>query len=348
MKYFSQLIFYMLLLIFVAGIIFSFGNENNAPTGITQEYFETALDILESTENFTTIATTAPTAASEPIFSSLDILPYEGAAYIEINQNQPFFTTAELITTPFEKYSDLDSLGRCGMAYANICKELMPTEKRESIGQIKPSGWHTVKYPDLIPDLYLYNRCHLIAHQLAGENANPLNLITGTRYMNAEIMTIFEHQVADYVTATNNHCLYRVTPVFEGNNLVATGVLIEAKSVEDNGSGICFNVFLYNIQPGITIDYATGDSFVTPKETETATEIIEIFETETFLEPSEERELLPVSNETTYVLNTNSKKFHYPYCSSVDDMAPHNRQDVIWSREEIIAAHYQPCKRCNP
>lgn len=202
-------------------------------------------------------------------YVSLDAIPaYDGKAYVAINNNEPFFTDNDMTTTAFENYSDLDSLGRCGVAYANICKEIMPTEERGKIGMIKPSGWHTVKY-DVIKDRYLYNRCHLIGYQLAGENANPKNLITGTRYLNVEGMLPFENLVADYVNNTGNHVLYRVTPMFSGGNLVANGVLIEAKSVEDNGGGILFNVYCYNVQPGVGINYENGDSWLdgtTPQE----------------------------------------------------------------------------------
>ena len=195
-------------------------------------------------------------------YVSLDAIPaYDGKAYVAVNNNEPFFTDSDMTTTAFENYSDLDSLGRCGVAYANICKEIMPTEERGKIGMIKPSGWHTVKY-DVIKDRYLYNRCHLIGYQLAGENANPKNLITGTRYLNVEGMLPFENLVADYVNNTGNHVLYRVTPMFSGSNLVANGVLIEAKSVEDNGGGILFNVYCYNVQPGIGINYENGDSWL--------------------------------------------------------------------------------------
>jgi len=195
-------------------------------------------------------------------YVSLDAIPaYDGKAYVVVNNNEPFFTDSDMTTTAFENYSDLDSLGRCGVAYANICKEIMPTEKRGKIGMIKPSGWHTVKY-DVIKDRYLYNRCHLIGYQLAGENANPKNLITGTRYLNVEGMLPFENLVADYVNNTGNHVLYRVTPMFSGSNLVANGVLIEAKSVEDNGGGILFNVYCYNVQPGVGINYENGDSWL--------------------------------------------------------------------------------------
>ena len=181
--------------------------------------------------------------------------------YVEINDNEPDFGKKEKsCTDAFEKYSKLDELGRCGVAYANICQEIMPTQKRGKIGNVKPSGWHTVKYNDIIDGNYLYNRCHLIGYQLAGENSNEKNLITGTRYLNVEGMLPFENMIDDYVKENDNHVLYRVTPIYEGDNLVASGVEMEAYSVEDKGKGICFHVYCYNIQPGITIDYATGDS----------------------------------------------------------------------------------------
>lgn len=188
-----------------------------------------------------------------------DIPEYNGKPYVYINSNVPFFTESDLTTTSYEKYSKLDSLGRCGVAVASIGKDIMPTEERGTIGSVKPSGWHTVRYQG-IDGNYLYNRCHLIGYQLSGENANEKNLITGTRYLNVEGMLSFEKMVAEYVEETNNHVLYRVTPIFEDENLLASGVLIEAKSVEDNGKGIQFNVYCYNVQPGIEIDYKTGES----------------------------------------------------------------------------------------
>ncbi len=190
---------------------------------------------------------------------SPDPSEYSGVPYVEQNGNVPYFTEEEYTTESFEIYQPLDYLGRCGVAYACIGEDIMPTEERGSIGQVRPSGWHTVKY-DIVDGRYLYNRCHLIGYQLAGENANECNLITGTRYLNVEGMLPFENQVAEYVKNTGNHVLYRVTPVFEGEELVARGVLIEASSVEDRGAGLQFCVFCYNVQPGITIDYATGDS----------------------------------------------------------------------------------------
>ena len=188
-----------------------------------------------------------------------NIPDYSDQEYIIINNNEPTFTINELKTSSFESYSDLDELGRCGQAIANIGIDIMPTEERGNIGMIKPSGWHTIKY-DFINGKYLYNRCHLIGYQLTAENANERNLITGTRYMNVQGMLPFENMVAEYIRETKNYVLYRVTPIFEGENLVASGVQIEAKSVEDNGKTICFNVYVYNNQPGITIDYSNGNS----------------------------------------------------------------------------------------
>lgn len=191
---------------------------------------------------------------------SLSEIPeYSGEPYIEINGNEPGFTEGDWEKESFEIYSELDDLGRCGTAYANVGTDLMPTEERGSIGPVKPTGWHTVKY-DIVDGKYLYNRCHLIGYQLSGENANEKNLITGTRYLNVEGMLPFENMAADYVKETGNHVLYRVTPVFDGNNLVANGVQMEAFSVEDAGEGISYNVYVYNVQPGIEIDYATGGS----------------------------------------------------------------------------------------
>lgn len=190
---------------------------------------------------------------------SVSAIPeYDGKAYVDISET-PDFDEADMTTRSFERYSELDDLGRCGMAYANIGQDLMPDEERGSIGHIKPAGWHTVKY-DIVDGKYLYNRCHLIGYQLTAENSNRQNLMTGTRYLNVEGMLPFENMVADYIKETDNHVLYRVTPIYEGDDLLAKGVQIEAYSVEDNGEGICFNVFVYNVQPGVVIDYKTGDS----------------------------------------------------------------------------------------
>lgn len=260
-----------------------------------------------------------------------DIPAYSGEPYVIVNDNEPLFTDTDYTTTAFEQYSDLDTLGRCGVAYANICTELMPTEQRESISQIKPSGWHSVQY-DFVNGNSLYNRCHLIGFQLAGENANERNLITGTRYMNVDGMLPFENMVADYVKETDNHVLYRVTPIYDGTNLVASGVEMEAKSVEDDG--ICFHVYVYNVQPGVTIDYATGDSYVTDAAADTASTM--------------SSESLPVAQATTYILNTSSHKFHLPTCTSVNTIRESNRQEVTTTRDELIDEGYAPCKNCNP
>ncbi len=197
------------------------------------------------------------------VFDLSTIPEYSEKPYVEINSNVPYFTEEELTLDAFEKYSELDVLGRCGVAIANICKEIMPKEDEErgEIGSIKPTGWVQKRYDDLIEDKYLYNRCHLIGWQLAGENANKNNLITGTRYLNTEGMLPFENEIAKYINENeNNHVLYRVTPIYEGNNLLASGVQMEALSVEDKGKGIKFNVYCYNVQPGVLIDYETGES----------------------------------------------------------------------------------------
>lgn len=218
-----------------------------------------ATELSENTEfqENTEIVVTLPT--TEVTLSLADIPEYSGEPYVAVNDNVPQFLETDLSTDSYEYYSDLDSLGRCGVVYACIGTDLMPTEERGSIGSVKPTGWHTVKY-DVVDGNYLYNRCHLIGYQLSGENVNTKNLITGTRYLNVEGMLPFENMVADYVLETENHVMYRVTPIFDGDNLLASGVQIEAESVEDNGEGILFNVYCYNVQPGVEIDYATGDS----------------------------------------------------------------------------------------
>lgn len=278
--------------------------------------------------------------ATEAGFSYEEIPPYRGVAYIEINNNIPTFSESDRkMTQAFEFYSDLDELGRCGQAYANICPEIQPTEERGSIGQIRPSGWHTVKYNDLIDGNYLYNRCHLIGYQLAGENANEKNLITGTRYLNVVGMLQFENQVNDYVLLTGNHVLYRVTPIFVDNNLVASGVQIEAWSVEDGGEGICFNVYCYNVQPGIEIDYETGESWVSEdaQSTAAANELVD---------DQNGTDSVDTDVEENYVVNTNTKKFHLPTCSSVNDMAEHNKLIYVGTIQELIDQGYSPCQRC--
>ena len=278
-------------------------------------------------------------------YSIENIPSYTGEDYITINNNVPFFKESEYSTTSFESYSDLDNLQRCGVAYALVGLETMPSEPRGSIGMIKPTGWHTVKY-DFVDGKYLYNRCHLIGYQLTGENANEKNLITGTRYLNIEGMLPFENMVADYVKETDQHVMYRVTPVFEGDNLLAAGVLMEGKSVEDNGEGVLFCVFAYNVQPGVSIDYATGESSAdgTIVNDTSAQE-----ETKQFTSTSVQQEETQQSAETqTYVLNTNTHKFHKPGCYSVEKIKPENYAEFTGTREEAIAYGYDPCKNCNP
>ena len=274
---------------------------------------------------------------------SEDIPSYTGSPYTQINDNVPDFPLDDYTTEAFETYSDLDELGRCGVAYANVCQELMPTQKRGKIGQVKPSGWQTAKY-DSVDGKYLYNRCHLIGYQLTGENANEKNLITGTRYLNVDGMLPFENIVADYVKETGNHVLYRVTPIFTGDNLVADGVQMEAESVEDNGDGILFNVFCYNVQPGIGIDYATGDNW----EDDSIPQAEEPDESQT--QPAYDEEETDTQSEsvgTTYIINTNTGKFHYPQCSSVGQMNDSNKEEYTGSRDDLIAQGYSPCKRCH-
>ena len=252
--------------------------------------------------------------------------------YIKVNGNVPRFSDEEKKTAAaFENYSDLDALGRCGVAFACVGKETMPTEERGPIGSIKPSGWHSVKY-DFVDGKYLYNRCHLIGYQLTAEYANEKNLITGTRYLNTKGMLPFENMVADYVKETGNHVLYRVTPVFEGKNLVASGVYMEAYSVEDDGDGICFYVYVFNRQPGVKIDYLTGDSV--------ADGTVESASGETTSAEKEETK--------TYVLNISNGKFHLPDCDSVKKMKEENKQIMKCKRSELINAGYSPCGSCKP
>lgn len=250
---------------------------------------------------------------------TLENIPeYNQEPYIVINDNIPYFTKEDMTTQSFEKYSSLDELGRCTLAYANISQEIMPTSRRESIGQIKPTGWQTVKY-DHVDGKYLYNRCHLIGFQLAGENANEKNLITGTRYMNVEGMLPFENMVSDYVKETDNHVLYRVTPFFEGNNLLASGVLMEAKSVEDLGEGIEFCVFVYNVQPGVVIDYSNGDSHLDTDK---------------------------ISLDQVGVIrgNSRSKVYHCPGQKAYEDMADSKYLVTFQNEQEAIDAGYRKAK----
>lgn len=252
---------------------------------------------------------------------TLDQMPaYDGSPWAAVNNNQPCFAD-KTTTKTFETYSGLDQKGRCGVAFANVSQDTMPLEERGPIGTVKPSGWQSVKY-DFIDGKYLYNRCHLIGFQLTGENANPCNLITGTRYLNVEGMLPFENQVADYVRETGNHVLYRATPIFQGDELVARGVELEGWSVEDQGEGICFHVWCWNVQPGVSIDYATGESALT--------------------------EELEEQQRSSYILNTAQKRFHKPECSAVKGIEETHKQRVRSTREELIQQGYAPCGRCKP
>ena len=291
-------------------------------------------------------APTEITTASS--FSLSDVPAYSGKAYTSVNGNVPYFTAAELTTTSFETYSDLDTLGRCGVTYACIGQDLMPTEERGSIGMVKPTGWHTVRYDGLVDGNYLYNRCHLIGYQLTGENANTKNLITGTRYLNIEGMLPFENMVADYIQETSNHVLYRVTPIFEGNSLVANGVLMEGYSVEDKGAGVSYCVFAYNVQPGIEIDYATGESKLADGAQQEERKTATVTPTPSPEPEKQEPATGSEASQADYILNTNTKKFHYPTCSSVNDMKEKNKQEFFGTRDEAISNGYSPCGRCKP
>lgn len=283
---------------------------------------------LSSCLDFLNTAPESFTLENIPEFNGRD-------AYVVINENKPFFTEDEITSKSYEKYASLDYLGRCGVAIACVGRDIMPTEDRGSIGQVKPSGWHTVKY-DIVDGKYLYNRCHLIGYQLTGENANKGNLITGTRYLNIEGMLDFENMIADYVKDTGNHVMYRVSPIFEDANLLASGVLMEAYSVEDNGAGIEFCVYAYNAQPGVTIDYKNGNSALSGEEIKPDdtgdSDVPEDIEGETEL----------------YVLNTSSKKFHKADCGSVSSIADANREERETTRDALIDSGYSPCGSCKP
>lgn len=314
-----------------------------APTTTTTTTTTTAAPTTTTT---TKPATTKAPAINATTFSLSSVPAFTNKPYVVVNNNNPFFESSQLTTRSYEYYSDLDKYGRCGVAVACIGKDLMPTEARGSIGQIKPTGWHTVKY-DNVDGKYLYNRCHLIGYQLTGENANVKNLITGTRYLNMQGMLPFENMVEDYVNETGNHVMYRSTPIFKGDNLLATGVLMEGYSVEDNGDGICYCIFAYNAQPGIKIDYATGDSsslIITTTTKPTTTKSTTSKATTTQAQTTSSGS----GTSGTYILNTNTKKFHYPYCSSVGQMSEKNKQTYSGSRDALIEQGYSPCGRCCP
>ena len=283
--------------------------------------------------------------------------------YVEIDGNTPSFTADDATTDAFQSFSQLDWLGRCGTAYACLGSETLPTDVRGDISEIHPSGW-VQNFYDFIEGESLYNRSHLIAHCLSGQDANEQNLITGTRHFNADVMEPIEAMVLDYIERTGNHVLYRVTPVFEGDELVARGVQMEALSMEDGGQGVSLNVFLRNIQPGVAIDYATGNNWA--DETATAgswsssatssglsasastgaAPLAPISAAATTSQADDASTGTPTT--VTYVVNKNTGKFHYPSCSSVPKIKAKNRMDSNQTRDELIAQGYVPCKNCNP
>lgn len=280
----------------------------------------------------------SPDVISPGSFDAAEVPAYAGEPSIAVNGDAPYFTEAELTLDPLERYAPLDGLGRCGAAIALVGEETMPTEPRGSIGMVRPSGWQLAKY-DWVDGGYLFNRCHLIGYQLAGENANPQNLITGTRYLNVEGMLLLENEVAAYVHETGNHVLMRVTPVFEGDELVARGVLMEARSIEDGGDGVEFCRWCYNVQPGVVIDYATGENH--------AEEGYSAEDAEGGAVASGALGA-PDGTERAYVLNTNTKRFHLPECSAVSSIKGKNRVDLDATRAELIDSGYTPCGICNP
>lgn len=326
------------LLILTISLSTLIGCSQNTVTS-TSKSIDSVKSVQSSDAEIKTTSTDVQASDNTAIINLNDIPAFTDKAYITINNNVPYFSDADYSTTSFEKYSDLDSLGRCGVAYANIGIDLMPTkdQERKPIGMIKPSGWQTVKY-DNVDGKYLYNRCHLIGYQLTAENANEKNLITGTRYLNIQGMLPFENMAADYIKETKNHVLYRVTPIYDGNNLVASGVLMEGKSVEDKGQGISFCVYAYNNQPGINIDYATGKSSLADV---VSSEEVESKSSSTATNTTN-------AENTTYILNTNSHKFHKPSCSSVSKMSESNKKEFNGTRDQLIEEGYEPCKLCNP
>lgn len=298
---------------------------------------------------------------------------YSGEPFVLLDDNEPTFTSDEATTDSFEYYGPLDSLGRCTVAYACLGPETLATEERGNISEIHPSGWQPGSY-DFVDGERLYNRCHLIAHQLSGENANERNLITGTRYMNTEGMLSFEEMVGDYIRQTGNHVLYCVVPVFEGDELVARGVRMEARSMEDGGAGINYNLYAYNVQPGVEIDYETGHNWLADDASSQTSgaggqngnsgDNYDYWEWATGGSDStgngtgaaagssdvaagEQGSQTPAEAQD-YVLNTSSRKFHYPWCDSVEDISPENREEIHESRDTLVAWGYEPCGGCNP
>ena len=334
---------YLLILLLAAGLLAGCMNVPSAKPvpAAESEQVQTVPETASQTETELPVQTeTADTAETilqtenlaaektfswEKVLSLDDIPPFTGEAVIEINGNVPFFTEEDLrASSSFVSYSDLDGLGRCAAAYGCVGTETEPAGERTLNDQIHPSGWHSDTY-DFVDQLYLYNRCHLIAYSIAGSNGDPRNLITGTRYMNTKGMLPYENKVLRYIEETDNHVLYRVTPVFEGDNLVASGVLMEAYSLEDAGSGLMYCVYAYNVQPGIRIDYLTGDNE----------------EDGSYVPESEVSE-----EDCRYVVNLRSEKIHLPDCESVKKMSELNKWPTNLSLEDLIKKGYEPCQNC--
>ncbi|MGM9960725.1 MAG: DNA/RNA non-specific endonuclease [Allobaculum sp.] len=345
MKLYLNRFSHLFLSLFVAASLFGCGSGSSDSSGSTAQSITSSQISSESkaTSDSQTSSVQSeqtseewkePNPAILPI-TLADIPAYSGQPYVEINNNVPYFEENEKTTTAFQHYFDLDDLGRVTLAYGSLGQEIMPEEERGDISSVHPTGWVQNRYDFIKDGQALYNRSHLIAFSLSGQNANPKNLMTGTRYMNTKGMQPFEMRTLDFIKETDMHVMYQVTPMFDGNNLVADGVLIQAKSVEDNGKGLSFNVFCYNVQPGVEINYATGDNRASDDAATTTSQ-------------SSGNAGAADAVAQDYVLNTNSHKFHRPDCESVDDMSAKNRQDVHQSREELIAAGYTPCKRCNP
>ena len=309
----------------------------------TEQAKNTSEKVKKVVSHSTAKASSSQNRLSSGALNLSSIPAYKNSPYVKVNGNRPGFSSSQLIRRSYEKYGAMDSLGRCTSCIANIGRDLMPTEKRGSIGMIKPTGWHTIRY-SFVDGKYLYNRCHLIGYQLTGENANERNLITGTRYMNVDGMEPFESEVAQYVRSTGHHVLYRVTPIFKGRELVARGVHMEAESVEDHGRGIRFNIYCYNVQPGVKINYATGDSRALNGESGTHGG-----STPSYGNSGSSSGSGSHSNaRQTYVVNVNTKVFHRPGCSAANRTLPKNKRSMRVKRSFLIQHGYRPCKICNP
>ncbi len=323
--------------------------ENQTTANETKEDITDNSEIEENTEKQTEKETekqNKPESVGDDDSKAVlsEIPEYSGRPYVVINDNVPSFNKYELTTKGYETYASLDSLGRCGGAVASCGKEIMPkaNDERGSISSVKPSGWVQAQY-DSVSGKYLYNRCHLIGWQLSAENANKRNLITGTRYMNTEGMLPFENMVADYIRETENHVAYRVTPIYDGSDLVAKGVQMEAYSVEDEGEGICFNVFCYNVQPGVKIDYTTGRSWSVESNKETTKKIAAAVQTtKEYVETTKQQYVITGQ----YVLNTNSKKIHKTHCHHINKMSEKNKKSYSGSLDDLYSQGYTTCGTC--